>query len=232
MKLALVTGGATRLGAQIAEYLAQNGWDLIVHYNQSKDEAESLGRRLFSDYKVKVELIQADFSNETEIMRMISQISTKVSLVVNNAALFENDKQDNWDRVFSVNVRAPYLLSKYFAQKSAPNIINILDYIVEAYCDNFFAYSASKAALAHLTKQMAVNFAPSTRVNAIALGHYLIGKNETELHFNKVVDASLLKRPTSPQEIINCIGLVLQTFSLTGQILFLDSGKSLHRVDY
>ena len=234
----ILTGGATRIGAAIAEKISGPNKEIIIHFNKSKSKAESLKRKL-QNYGTKVYLIKADFSKEKDVKKFIKLAKSKLKYfdcLINNASLFENDKLENfntnsWEKHLSVNLRAPALLSKEFSKNvkgKNNNIINIIDQRVFKLTPYFFSYTISKTGLFTLTKTSAMSLAPNIRVNGIAPGPTIKNKRQSEKHFRKQYLATTLKRQVNVQEICNAVDFFIKNSSITGQILAIDSGQSLN----
>ena len=234
----ILTGGATRIGAAIAEKISGSNKEIIIHFNKSKSKAESLKRKL-QNYGTKVYLIKADFSKEKDVKKFIKLAKSKLKYfdcLINNASLFENDKLENfntnsWEKHLSVNLRAPALLSKEFSKNvkgKNNNIINIIDQRVFKLTPYFFSYTISKTGLFTLTKTSAMSLAPNIRVNGIAPGPTIKNKRQSEKHFRKQYLATTLKRQVNVQEICNAVDFFIKNSSITGQILAIDSGQSLN----
>jgi len=234
----ILTGGATRIGAAIAEKISGPNKEIIIHFNKSKSKAENLKRKL-QNYGTKVYLIKADFSKEKDVKKFIKLAKSKLKYfdcLINNASLFENDKLENfntnsWEKHLSVNLRAPALLSKEFSKNvkgKNNNIINIIDQRVFKLTPYFFSYTISKTGLFTLTKTSAMSLAPNIRVNGIAPGPTIKNKRQSEKHFRKQYLATTLKRQVNVQEICNAVDFFIKNSAITGQILAIDSGQSLN----
>ena len=234
----ILTGGATRIGAAIAEKISGPNKEIIIHFNKSKSKAESLKRKL-QNYGTKVYLVKGDFSKEKDVKKFIKLAKSKLKYfdcLINNASLFENDKLENfnansWEKHLSVNLRAPALLSKEFSKNvkgKNNNIINIIDQRVFKLTPYFFSYTISKTGLFTLTKTSAISLAPNIRVNGIAPGPTIKNKRQSEKHFRKQYLATTLKRQVNVQEICNAVDFFIKNSSITGQILAIDSGQSLN----
>ena len=234
----ILTGGATRIGAAIAEKISGPNKEIIIHFNKSKSKAESLKRKL-QNYGTKVYLVKGDFSKEKDVKKFIKLAKSKLKYfdcLINNASLFENDKLENfnansWEKHLSVNLKAPALLSKEFSKNvkgKNNNIINIIDQRVFKLTPYFFSYTISKTGLFTLTKTSAMSLAPNIRVNGIAPGPTIKNKRQSEKHFRKQYLATTLKRQVNVQEICNAVDFFIKNSSITGQILAIDSGQSLN----
>ncbi len=200
----IITGGATRIGAAIAEKLSGPGKEIVIHFNKSKSKAERLKKEL-SKNGTKIYLVKADLGKEEDINKIIKFAKSKLKYfdcLINNASLFENDKLENfttdsWGQHLRTNLRTPALLSKEFAKnvrKGNNNIINIIDQRVFKLTPYFFSYTISKTGLYTLTKTSAMSLAPNVRVNAIAPGPTIKNQRQSEKHFKKQYLATPLKR--------------------------------------
>ena len=234
----IITGGATRIGAAIAEKLSGPGKEIIIHFNRSKSKAEKLKRDL-SKNQTKVYLIRGDLSKEMDVKKILKFAKSKLKYfdcLINNASLFENDKLENfttdsWGRHLRTNLRAPALLSKEFAKNikgKNNNIINIIDQRVFKLTPYFFSYTISKTGLYTLTKTGAMSLAPNTRVNGIAPGPTIKNKRQSEKHFKKQYMATPLKRQVDVEQICSAVDFFIKNRSITGQVISVDSGQSLN----
>ena len=234
----IITGGATRIGAAIAEKLSGPGKEIIIHFNKSKSNAEKLKNQL-SKNGTKIYLVKGDLSKEIDVNKIIKFAKSKLKYfdcLINNASLFENDKLENfttnsWDKHLRTNLRAPALLSKVFAKNirgKNNNIINIIDQRVFKLTPYFFSYTISKTGLYTLTKTSAMSLAPKIRVNGIAPGPTLKNKRQSEKHFKKQYLATPLKRQVDVEQICNAVDFFIKNRSITGQVISVDSGQSLN----
>ena len=234
----IITGGATRIGAAIANKLSGPGVEIVIHYNKSKLNAEKLKKKL-SKNLTKVYLIKGDLSKENDLKKIVKFCKIKLKYfdcLVNNASLFENDKLENfttdsWGKHLRTNLRAPALLSKEFAKNvkgENNNIINIIDQRVFKLTPFFFSYTISKTGLYTMTKTSAISLAPKIRVNGIAPGPTLKNKRQSEKHFKKQYLATPLKRQVNVSEICNAVDFFIKNRSITGQVLAVDSGQNLN----
>ena len=234
----IITGGATRIGAAIANKLSGPGVEIVIHYNKSKLNAEKLKKKL-SKNLTKVYLIKGDLSKESDLKKIVKFCKIKLKYfdcLINNASLFENDKLENfttdsWGKHLRTNLRAPALLSKEFAKNvkgKNNNIINIIDQRVFKLTPFFFSYTISKTGLYTMTKTSAISLAPKIRVNGIAPGPTLKNKRQSEKHFKKQYLATPLKRQVNVSEICNAVDFFIKNRSITGQVLAVDSGQNLN----
>jgi NAD(P)-dependent dehydrogenase (short-subunit alcohol dehydrogenase family) len=218
----LVTGAAKRIGRAIALDLAAAGWDVVVHYNTSRDEAiktvqdiEALGRR--------AGLAELDLADLRLVEKLIPALAAELGVIdalVNNAALFEPDANDpGGARHMAINAEAPRILSEAFA-KRAPHggaIVNILDADPSAL--DFSFYNASKEALAETTHEMAKRFAPRVHVHGIALGPVLRNSRQSEEHFQEMARRSALGKALPVDEIASSVRKLIENESMTDFII-------------
>ena len=234
----IITGGATRIGAAIAEKLSGPNIEITIHYNKSKSKAESLKKKL-QKFGTTVYLISGDLSKERDVKKIIKFSKSKMKFfdcLINNASLFENDKLENftsksWESHISTNLRAPALLSKEFSKNirgKNNNIINIVDQRVFKLTPYFFSYTLSKTGLYTLTKTSAMSLSPNIRVNGTAPGPTIKNKRQSEKHFKSQYLATPLKQQVDVNEICNAVDFFIIFSSITGQVLAIDSGQSLN----
>ena len=234
----IVTGGATRIGAAIAEKLSGPNIEIIIHFNKSKSNAEKIKKRL-EKFGTKVYLARGDLSKESDILRIIKFSKLKMKFfdcLINNASLFENDKLINftsksWENHINTNLRAPALLSKEFSKNvrgKNNNIINIIDQRIFKLTPYFLSYTLSKTGLYTLTKTSAMSLSPNIRVNGIAPGPTIRNKRQSEKHFKNQYLATPLKKRVNVKEVCNAVDFFIKNSSITGQVLAIDSGQSLN----
>ena len=237
---ALVTGAARRIGRAIALDLACLGWTVVVHYNRSKAEAKTVVAEIRANGGT-AELLQADLSIEAETETLVTRAANElgpIGLLVNNAAVFEDDSaltatRSSWNKHMEANLRAPFVLSQTMAtalRDKADNkgiIINILDQRVQNLTPNFISYTLSKSGLWTLTRTLALAFAPRIRVNAIAPGPTLLSDRQSEEQFQRQWQAVPLEHGPSVSEICQAINFLIAAESVTGQLIALDGGEHL-----
>ena len=235
---ALVTGGSQRIGKAICEKIAEKGWNVAIHFNKSSNKVISLKKKL-EKFGVKCVSIKADLSKENEIKNLFSEAQRKIGKInclINNASTFELDsidtiKKKDWDYHLNVNVWAPIFLIKQL-KKNLPknvdgNIINIIDQRVLNLTPFFTTYTFTKSGLWILTKTLAMALAPRIRVNAVGPGPTLSSKRQSEKQFKKQWKSMPLKKKIDPTEIADAVLFILQSKSLTGQIIPVDAGQHL-----
>jgi len=234
----IITGGATRIGAAIAQKLSGPNKEIVIHFNKSKSKAEILKEKLVK-LGTKIYLVKADLSKEKDVFKIIKYSRLKMKYfdcLINNASIFENDKLLNfnsksWEKHISINLKAPAILSKEFVKNirgKNNNIINIIDQRVYKLTPYFFSYTISKTGLYTLTKTSAMSLAPNVKVNGIAPGPTIKNKRQTNKHFKNQYLATPLKQQVDVEEICNAVDFFIKNSSITGQVLAIDSGQSLN----
>lgn len=239
MKTALITGGAQRIGAQIAKTLHTQGYNIIIHYRHSKQEAQALGDTLNQTRANSASIVQAELSN-IEALKTLSNSIKKLDILVNNASVFyptpmqESDK-DDWDKIINTNLMAPFFLSQLLSSTLSKNkgcIVNIVDIHAQRPLKNHAIYNISKAGIAMMTQTLAKELAPDVRVCGIAPGSILWPENEAELNDiqkNKMFGKIPLNKQGSPEDIANTVLFLANSPYITGQIINVDGGRTLNQ---
>ncbi|WP_421929861.1 SDR family oxidoreductase [Neoaquamicrobium sediminum] len=238
LTVALVTGGARRVGAAIVRDLAANGFAVAIHCNTSRREADALAAEIASAGG-QAHVVQADLNDMNAVDRIVPEVQAAlgpVRLLVNNASLFDDDAADDfnwqvWDRHFDVHLKAPVALARDVTT-SLPQgveglVVNVIDQRVWRLTPRFFSYTLSKSALWTATQTMAQAFGPRLRVNAIGPGPTLKNERQDADDFRKQSDALLLKRGPDLSEFGATIRYLWQARSVTGQMIALDGGQHL-----
>ena len=234
--LAIVTGGAHRLGKAFALSLAQLGYSIALQYRGSTDEAEHTVKEIRA-LGVECIPIRADLTVPKKIgflFSLVDEFKPPVKLLVNSAAVMpvgtpqELELQD-WDSALDLNLRAPFLLSQGAAERMTEGglIVNITDIGAQKAWSRYPSYTVSKAALDSLTKLLARAFAPNIRVNAIAPGLVLQSDVVTEEQWEKLVYRLPLKRAAKLEEITSTLKFLIENEYITGQTIVVDGGYSL-----
>ncbi|TPL49665.1 SDR family oxidoreductase [Mesorhizobium sp. B2-4-6] len=236
--VALVTGGARRIGKAIVEDLAANGFAVAIHANRSSDEAEALAEKIAGEGG-RAAMVAADLTDMEAVGGLVGRAQAvlgPVTLLVNNASLFVDDRVEDfdwqaWDRHFAIHVKAPALLAQAFARALPEGeeglIVNIIDQRVWRPTPRYFSYALSKSALWTQTQMLAQALGPHIRVNAIGPGPTLKNKRQDDADFGKQVEGLILKRGPQLSEFGATIRYLWQTRSVTGQMIALDGGQHL-----
>ena len=245
---ALVTGGAKRLGREMALYLAARGYDVAVHYASSQAAADAVVDEIRA-LGCKAQALPADLLIEAEMQGLLPAASQAlggpVTCLINNASTFEYDNvetatRNSWDRHMESNLRAPFVLTQAFAaqlpkaQMDANNepiaqglIINMIDQRVRKLTPEFASYTIAKMGLWALTQTTAQGLAPHVRVNAIGPGPTLQGARQSLEHFQKQRKNTVLTRGANPSDITAALGYFIDSPAVTGQLLCVDGGQHL-----
>jgi pteridine reductase len=230
--LALVTGAAHRLGKVFALTLAQQGFDIILHYHQSNEAARQTQAQIESTGR-RVTLAPADLSDPVQIQTLVARLDL-LDVLINSAAFMPGGAVDaltleNWDTSLDLNLRAPFLLSQECARKMSKGglIVNITDVGAQKAWSRYPSYTVSKAALESLTKVLARALAPNIRVNAIAPGFVLQSDIVSEEEWQRLIQRIPLKRAARPEELASALEFLLKNEYITGQTIVVDGGYSL-----
>ena len=233
-KIALITGSSVRIGKYVTESLANDSWKIALHYHKSETEAYQLAKKILP--LADVMLFKADLTQADQAMKLIDEINNQlgpVSLLINNASIYTNDQlrtltQSLLEQNLSIHLNTPIYLAQAMAKQDIDgNIINIIDSDITKNMKKFFSYSISKKALLDLTKMLAVSLAPHIRVNAIAPGAMLFKEGQNQVLFDQFITDSPLKTQPELLDLYRTIQFLLNTKSITGQCIFLDSGRHL-----
>jgi NAD(P)-dependent dehydrogenase (short-subunit alcohol dehydrogenase family) len=241
MKQVLVTGGAQRLGAEIVRQFAAAGWRVWCHYQRSGDLARTLQAEL-NDTGARIELVQADLAQNTEVERMmahITQTTGALDCLVNNASLFEPDAGTDMDLPgtrlqLEVNLIAPLALAALMAKQAAPNarpgqrsVIHILDQKVFNLNPDYFSYTVSKLALERSVALQAQALAPGLRVCGVAPGLMFLSGPQTQENFDRNSRVNLLREPIDPAQVAATCLFLAQNPCITGTTVCVDNGQHL-----
>lgn len=232
---ALITGGAKRIGAFLAEKLAREGYDIVLHYRHAHAEAETLATTLRA-LGAQVTLRQGALEDAGDL-RAIWRDLPPVTLLVNNASSYSKDsiatmRPSDLQAHMQVNVIAPILMTQAFAAQlpteAYGHVVLMSD---SAYgwsiSPHFFSYATSKLALTANTDLLAAALAPRIRVNTLALGPTLKGDTEDAAMYARVATHNPLISESTPEQVWQALAMLLANSALTGQVLELSSGMAL-----
>lgn len=226
-RTAIVTGGAKRIGAEIARALAADGWHVLIHHNRSTEAAAALADEIGGS-TVQAEL--ADPGAAEAIMAALDGLPP-ARLLVNNASRFVLDSAADftvagWDAHLDINLRAPALLSQAFAARAGQGlIVNLLDAKLASPNPDFFTYTISKMGLAGLTELTARAFAPAIRVCGIAPSVTMVSGPQSRDNFEAVHALNALGRGVDVSEIVAALRFLIATPTITGHTIVLDGGQ-------
>jgi hypothetical protein len=235
-RTALVTGGAKRLGRAIAEALASEGADIVVHYRTSEDEAHEAEDHL-QCMGVQAWTVQADLADAEQAQTLMGRSSELAGrapdILVNSASIFTPSgvldfDADELDRQFAVNTLAPLYLSRSFAESTSEGqIVNMLDARMLEFDEEHAAYHLSKRALFTLTRMLALELAPDIRVNGIAPGLILPPPGEDEAYLEALAHTVPLNRHGSADDIVRAVMFLVHSPFVTGQVIYVDGGRHM-----
>jgi NAD(P)-dependent dehydrogenase (short-subunit alcohol dehydrogenase family) len=237
-QVALVTGGARRIGRAIVERLAKEGYAVAIHVRRITAEAQEFADALVGAGNCAA-IIPADLADpgatRTIVPRAVAALGP-LTLLVNNASEFEEDTletltEERWDRHFAVNLKSAIFLASDFARQVPEHergaIVNIVDQRVLKLTPQFFSYTLTKAALHAATVTMAQTLAPRIRVNAIGPGPTLGNPRQSPEDFAQQSAAVLLGEGSKPAEVADAVLFLARAESVTGQLLVVDGGQHL-----
>ena len=238
--VALITGGAQRVGAVVARTLHAAGYDLALHYRHSSDAAEALAGELEKQRGDSVLLLQADLAELSALPELIDRLLKhfgRLDALVNNASAFfrtplGSATSAQWNELFASNAQAPFFLSQAAIpalRKARGGIVNMLDIYAERPLAGYTLYCMAKASLAAMTRSLALELGPDVRVNGIAPGAVLWpadGKSDEDQ--NELLSRTPLKRPGTPEDVASAIlWLLRDAHYTTGQVIQVDGGRLL-----
>ncbi|MBM6592765.1 SDR family oxidoreductase [Microvirga sp. BT291] len=236
--MALVTGGARRIGKAISETLARHGYAVAIHCHNSGTEAACVKSHIEAQGG-RAAVIRTDLSDPAAAGSLMEEAEAAlgpVTLLVNNASEFEPDGIGSldvarWDRHFSVNLRLPVFLADAFASRLPAGrdgaIVNIIDQRVLKPTPHFLSYALTKAGLFAATRTLAQALAPRIRVNGVGPGPTLANSRQDSEDFRRQTDALLLRRGPSPEDIADAVLYLARARSVTGQMIAVDGGQHL-----
>ena len=236
--VALVTGGARRIGRAIVERLAAEGHAVAIHCNSSRQEADALAGVL-QNTGAKAAVFCADLADPAAVGRLVPEVEAAlgpVTLLVNNASMFAVDSVTGidvatWNRQFSVNLRAPSVLAGAMANRLPEGrpgcIINIIDQRVWKLTPQYYSYTLTKAALLTATVTMAQALAPRIRVNGIGPGPTFANVHDGAVLMQEEAAGTLLGASVTPAQITDAVVYLLNAGAVTGQMIAVDSGQHL-----
>ena len=239
-KTVFITGAAKRIGKEIALSFKELGWNIIIHYNSSKEDALNLAKEINNANKNTAITVQGNLDVKEDVNAIIKEVLDafpSIDLLINNASTFyptpiDDISEKHWEKLVGSNLKGPLFLIQGLKQKlkeSKGSIINITDTNLSKGVANYSIYSAAKAGLESITKGLARELAPEIKVNAIAPGAMLEPPDVTwtEEQKSKVIESIPLKRMGSEKDIAEAVNFLAHSQYITGQIIKVDGGRSL-----
>ena len=239
-KTIFITGAAKRIGKEIALCFSEMGWNIIIHYNSSKNDAQVLADEINGANPDSAITVQGNLDVKEDVEKVINEVRDAfptIDLLINNASTFyptpiEDISEEHWDKLVGSNLKGPLFLIKGLKdqlKESKGSIINITDTNLSKGVANYSIYSAAKAGLESITKGLARELAPDIKVNAIAPGAMLEPPDVTwtEEQKSKVISSIPLNRMGSEKDISEAVKFLAKSNYITGQIIKVDGGRSL-----
>ena len=238
-KVALVTGGARRIGAAIVRHLHQDGYKVAIHCNNSLLEAQALAAELNNQQAETAQVFAQDLRTPAASEQLINEVmcwSGRLDVLVNNASLFIRSKgpefnAQDWHDLFTVNVQVPFMLSlaaRPFLRQQRGVIINLTDIHATKPLKGYSVYCQSKAALAMQTKTLAYEWAPEIRVNAVAPGAIMwpeASNQLTTVQQQAIIKKTPLQCHGHPDYLAAAVVALIHNPFITGQELQVDGGR-------
>ena len=235
--VALITGGAKRVGRSIALSLAQRGAHVLITYRTSHREAQATLSHL-RRHSTRAQALRADVSSTADVKRVLTRIERtfgRLDVLVNNAAIFERTPlatltEQDWDAHLDTNLKGPFLWALYASRLmrrgGRGKIINLADWAGERPYRDYLPYCVSKAGVIALTKALATELAPSIQVVAIAPGPMLPPPEYTPAQRRRAVQRLPLQRWGSPEDIASAVVFAIEgTDFMTGSTMVVDGGR-------
>lgn len=235
-KVALITGGAHRVGKAVTMMLARAGAHVVIDYYSAADaasvtvaEAQALG--------VEAMAVQCDVAEWAQVQAMAAAVEQRfggVDIIVNGASLFATmpfptEELDTWHRVTAISIDGPFYVCNALAPgmlaRGGGVIVNLVDLTAWEPWPRFMAHSVGKAALWALTRQLALELAPTVRANAVAPGSVLPPPNSTPQREAAAAARTLLGRWGSPEDVAMAVRYLIEADYVTGEVITVDGGQ-------
>lgn len=236
--VALITGGAKRIGAAIVRAFHDRGCNIVLHYRSSVTEARQLADELNATRPDSVKLVQAALDSADEVRRLAEDTLAcyqRLDYLINNASTFYptpilEATEDDWDILINSNLRSPFRLLQHLVpalKESQGAVVNVVDIYADNPLKSHTVYCIAKAGLAMLTKSAAVELGPDIRVNAVSPGAILWPETMVE-DGELLIEASALKRLGTPLELATtAVFLAMDATYVTGNNVKVDGGRAL-----
>lgn len=236
-KVALVTGGARRVGKAIALALADRGADIVVHYNSGAVQADETARELRAR-GVRVAIVQGDLSHVDVAQSLPQQAQTllgRLDIVINSAAMMLRTPMgevapDEWDLMFALNLRAPFFVAQAAAplmQADGGVIVNIADLAAYETWPAYVPHGITKAGVVQMTRALARALAPAVRVNAVAPGAVLLPDEWDAVTADRLAATTPLRRIGSADDVAQAVVFLCEAGYVTGDVIIVDGGRHI-----
>jgi pteridine reductase len=239
-RVALVTGGARRIGAGIVRSFAARGYDVLLHHGNSPLEAAALADELRTEHGVRIEIVQADLSDVLQPARVVDAAMHRfgrLDVVVSSASVmqvrpFDAITPDDWAYTSDVNLRAPFFLMQAAARVMHDGgvIVQLSDHLAfETIFPQLIPHQVTKSALTQLVRTTAAALAPRLRVNAVAPGLVLAPEDLSDDAITGFLRDVPLARVGTPADVTQAIHFLVEAEYITGVVLAVDGGRHLRR---
>ncbi|MFQ5613009.1 MAG: SDR family oxidoreductase [Anaerolineae bacterium] len=239
-QVAIVTGGAVRVGRALALALAGKGARVVVHYGRSAGPALEVVEQIEAQGGQAL-AVQADLGQPSQAPAIVERAVERfgrADILVNSAAIFQpgtlaDTTEENWDRHFNINLKSPVFLCQAFAAQVGDDrrahIVNITDFRASLAMTGHLAYTLTKSSLITLTRMLARELGPNIQVNAIALGAILPPPGKDQAYLDKLAENIPLRRVGSPGEVARALVYLLESEFVSGEVTFVTGGEHLAR---
>lgn len=243
--VAVVTGGARRVGRYLCKALAASGYRVAVHARSSFEEAQNLASQ-FREQETEALAVQADLTRESQVKSMFDQIQWyfgRIDVMINTAAIWDPTPltqvtAEDVESHFRANVLGTFLCCQWAGRRMVDQptggaIVNIGDWGVARPYPGFSAYFAAKGTITTLTQDFAVELAaanPAIRVNAIHPGQVLLPEDASEQRKQAIIDSTLVKRLGRPEDVYRAVRFLAESRFVTGVAVPVDGGRSIYSV--
>ncbi|WP_373068634.1 SDR family oxidoreductase [Gemmatimonas sp.] len=239
-RVALVTGGARRVGAEIVRSFALRGYDVVLHHGNSPDAAAMLAAELRSAHNVRIEIVREDLADvhaPAQIVAAALRAFGALDVVVSSASVmmthtFDAVTPDEWVQTSAVNLRAPFFLMQAAARvmRDGGVIVQLSDHLAfEAIFPHLIPHQVTKSALTQLVRATASAFAPRLRVNAVAPGLVLPPDDLSDDTIERFLRDVPMGRRGTPLDVVQAIHFLVDAPYVTGIVLPIDGGRHLRR---
>jgi len=240
-KVALITGGAQRIGAATARLLHGQGMRLVIHYHSSETAARALQGELHKARPDSVMLVRGDLASGDKLAKNLVyetvEAFDRLDVLINNASRFYptpfgSASEAQWSEMLDTNLKAPFFLAQAalpHLRKHGGCIINIADIYGDRPLSNYPIYSITKAGLIMLTRALARDCGPEVRANAIAPGVILWPESGVdEMSKQRIISRTPLKRSGEPDDVARAaLFLIRDAAFVTGQVIAVDGGRAV-----
>lgn len=236
-KVALVTGGARRVGRAIALALADRGSDVVVHYHSGATEAEETAAEIRAR-GVRAVLVQGDLSDIGAAQTLPERANAafgQLDILVNSAAMMQRTPigdvtPDDWERMFALNLRAPFFVSQAavpLLRARGGAIVNIADLAAYETWPAYVPHAITKAGIVQMTRGLAHALAPDIRVNAVAPGAVLLPDAWTDDSAKRLAETTPLGRLGAAEDVAQAVVYLCEATYVTGEVIIVDGGRHI-----